>query len=188
MKKILILALLMIAGVSVNAQVYTEDPDTVVVIIDDIDIDTTNFIDPDSVVQGNEVNVDSIAQGQVINEDTVYTVHTINQEQFKELVADYRVAEWKMRSPRPVIVDFYADWCQPCKRLEPMLRQIAQHYNGEVDFYRINVDENSDIADVFRIRSIPYLLICPLEGEPKSVIGVYPQQEFIRVFNQALGR
>lgn len=186
MKKILILALLLIAGVSVNAQVFTEDPDTVVIVIDDVD--TTNLIDPDSIVQGNEVNVDSIAQGQVINEDTVYTVHSINQEQFKELVADYRAHEWKMRSPRPVVVDFYADWCQPCKRLEPMLRQIAQYYNGEVDFYRINVDNNSDIADVFRIRSIPFLLVCPLEGEPKSIIGVYPQQEFIRVFNQAFGR
>ena len=120
--------------------------------------------------------------------DTVYTVHSITQEQFKELIADYRAADWVMLNPRPVIVDFYADWCQPCRRLDPMLRQIAQHYNGEVDFYRINVDTNSDIADVFQIRSIPFLLICPLQGNPKSVIGLYSQQEFIRVFNQALHR
>lgn len=127
------------------------------------------------------------AQGQEINPDTVYTVHSITQEQFKEVIADYRSVDWVMRNPRPVVVDFYADWCQPCKRLEPVLRQVAQHYNGEVDFYRINVDENSDIADVFQIRSIPFLLICPLQGEPKSVIGLYPQQEYIRVFNQAFG-
>ena len=57
-----------------------------------------------------------------------------------------------------------------------------------VDFYRINVDTNSDIADVFQIRSIPFLLICPLQGEPKSIIGLYPQQEYIRVINIALGR
>ena len=120
--------------------------------------------------------------------DTVYTVHSIDQDRFKEVIADWNAVDWVMVNPRPVIVDFYADWCQPCKRLEPILRQIAQHYNGEVDFYRLNVDENPDIANVFLVRSIPFLLICPLEGEPKSVIGLYSQQEYIRVFNQALGK
>lgn len=119
--------------------------------------------------------------------DTIYTVRNMTQEQFKAIVADYSARDWKMVNPRPVVVDFYADWCQPCKRLEPILRQIAQHYNGAVDFYRINVDKNSDIADVFQIRSIPFLLICPLQGEPKSVVGLYPQAEYIRVINTALG-
>lgn len=128
------------------------------------------------------------AQRYAADLDTVYTVHSITQDRFKDVIADYAVQDWVMRNPRPVIVDFYADWCQPCRRLEPILRRIAQHYNGEVDFYRIDVDENSDIADVFQIRSIPFLLICPLEGEPKSVIGLYSEQEYIRVFNQALGR
>ncbi|MBQ3732276.1 MAG: redoxin domain-containing protein [Muribaculaceae bacterium] len=128
------------------------------------------------------------AQRYSANLDTVYTVHSIDQDRFKEVIADWNAADWAMLNPRPVIVDFYADWCQPCKRLEPILRRIAQHYNGEVDFYRINVDDNSDIADVFQIRSIPFLLICPLEGEPMSVIGLYSEQEYIRVFNQALGR
>ena len=128
------------------------------------------------------------AQRYASDLDTVYTVHAITQDRFKDVIADYAVRDWVMLNPRPVVVDFYADWCQPCKRLEPILRRVAQHYNGEVDFYRINVDENSDIADVFQIRSIPFLLICPLEGEPKSVIGLYSEQEYIRVFNQALGR
>lgn len=119
--------------------------------------------------------------------DTVYTVHSINQETFREMIADWNAEDWVMLNERPVVVDFYADWCQPCKRLYPILRQIAQYYNGTVDFYRINVDENSSIADVFQIRSIPFLLICPLKGEPKSVVGLYPQREYIRVINQALG-
>ena len=126
------------------------------------------------------------AQRYDCDKDTIYTVHSINQDQFKEFIADYRANDWVMLSPRPVVVDFYADWCLPCRRLDPILRQIAQYYNGEVDFYRINVDKNSDIADVFQIRSIPFLLICPLDGDPKSVIGLYSQQEFIRVINQAL--
>ncbi len=128
------------------------------------------------------------AQRSVEDEDTIYTVHSINQQQFKELVADWSARDWKMVSPRPVVVDFYADWCVPCKRLGPILRNIAQHYQGEVDFYRINVDDNPDIAAAFQIRSIPLLLICPLQGEPKELVGLYSQQEYIRVFNQALGR
>lgn len=115
--------------------------------------------------------------------DTVYTVHPLTQEQFKEIIADYTAHDWVMRNPRPVVVDFYADWCQPCRRLQPILRDIAHHYQGEVDFYRINVDHNSDICEVFQIRSIPYLLICPMEGEPKNIMGLYPMQEYIRVFD-----
>lgn len=120
--------------------------------------------------------------------DTIYTVHSINQDQFKELIADWGARDWQMVSPRPVVVDFYADWCQPCRRLAPILRDIAQHYHGEVDFYRINVDDNPEIAAVFQIRSIPLLLICPLQGDPKSVVGLYSKEEYIRVFNLALGR
>ena len=120
--------------------------------------------------------------------DTVYTVHSINQDMFKEVIADWSAHEWTMKGERPVVVDFYADWCKPCKRLEPILRDLAHHYQGTVDFYRINVDKNPDIASVFQIRSIPYLLICPINGEPKEVVGLYPMQEYIRVINIAIGR
>ena len=122
------------------------------------------------------------------DEDTIYTVHPINQNQFWELIADWSAKNWNMVSPRPVVVDFYADWCVPCRRLAPILQDIAQYYHGEVDFYRINVDNNPDIAEAFQIRSIPLLLICPLDGEPKAVVGLYSMQEYIRIINQALGR
>jgi thioredoxin len=124
----------------------------------------------------------------VVDGDTVYVVQNIDQDQFKELIADWGAKDWVMRSERPAIIDFYADWCAPCKRLEPRLRQIAQIYNGEVDFYRVDVDDNPDIAAAFQIRNIPCLLICPLDGEPKTVTGLYPLNEYIRVFNQALGK
>ncbi len=132
---------------------------------------------------------DANAQRYHVDEegDTTYMVQSINQDQFKELIADWGARDWRVVSPRPVVVDFYADWCAPCKRLAPILRDIAQHYHGEVDFYRINVDNNPDIAAAFEIRSIPLLLICPLEDDPKTVTGLYPMQEYIRVINLALG-
>ena len=120
--------------------------------------------------------------------DTVYTVHPIDQIEFKEVIADWTAQDWDLINPRPVVVDFYADWCMPCRRLAPILREIVQHYNGEVDFYRINVDENPDIAAACAIRNIPMLLICPLKGEPKTIIGLYSRDEYIRVINQALGQ
>ena len=118
--------------------------------------------------------------------DTVYTVHSIDQEEFKELIADWGDGDWDLISPRPVIVDFCADWCMPCRRLAPILREIAQHYNGTVDFYRINVDDNPEIAAAFQVRSIPMLLICPLDGLPASIVGLYSKEDYIRIFNQAL--
>ena len=127
------------------------------------------------------------AQGNVENTDTVYTVHSIDQDRFKDVIADWGARDWKMVNPRPVVVDFYADWCGPCRRLAPILREISHYYQGEVDFYRINVDDNPDIAAAFEIRSIPMLLICPLDGEPKTVVGLYAKQEYIRVINQAIG-
>ncbi len=128
------------------------------------------------------------AQHIVNDRDTVYTVHSINQERFADLIADWQASEWTLVSPRPVVVDFYADWCGPCRRLAPILRDIAQHYHGEVDFYRINVDENPDIAAAFEVRSIPMLLIWPLDGDPKTLVGLYSMQDYIRFINQALAR
>lgn len=126
------------------------------------------------------------AQQRVDNPDTVYTVHSIDQDRFKDVIADWGATDWNMVSPRPVVVDFYADWCMPCRRLAPILRDVAQYYHGEVDFYRINVDDNPDIASAFEVRSIPMLLICPLQGDPKSLVGLYTMQEYIRFIDQAL--
>lgn len=126
------------------------------------------------------------AQQRVDNPDTVYTVHSIDQDRFKDVIADWGATDWNMVSPRPVVVDFYADWCMPCRRLAPILRDVAQYYHGEVDFYRINVDDNPDIASAFEVRSVPMLLICPLQGDPKSLVGLYTMQEYIRFIDQAL--
>lgn len=126
------------------------------------------------------------AQQRVDNPDTVYTVHSIDQDRFKDVIADWGATDWNMVSPRPVVVDFYADWCMPCRRLAPILRDVARYYHGEVDFYRINVDDNPDIASAFEVRSIPMLLICPLQGDPKSLVGLYTMQEYVRFIDQAL--
>jgi len=118
--------------------------------------------------------------------DTIYYVKDINQEQFKQLIADWNATDWKMVSSRPVVVDFNATWCRPCVKLSPILQQLANDYRGEVDFYSIDVDDNPDVAAAFQVRSIPFLLFCPLGKEPSSIVGLYPQAELKKVIDNTI--
>lgn len=110
-------------------------------------------------------------------------VNKISQADFAQLVADYTADEWRFLAKRPAIVDFNATWCGPCRRLAPILEELAAQYSGEIDFYAIDVDENPDIAQAFEVRSIPMILFCPTQGEPQAVTGLYPKEELIKVIN-----
>lgn len=111
-----------------------------------------------------------------------HKVIEINQDQFAELVADYKSDKWVMKSDKPVVIDFNATWCGPCKRLAPVLEELAQEYDGRIVFYSIDVDKNKPLAQAFQVRSIPMLLMCPVEGEPQSIVGLYPKEEMIKAF------
>lgn len=110
----------------------------------------------------------------------------INKEQFADLVSDYKTGTWKMKSNIPVIVDFNATWCGPCKRLAPILEELAQEYDGKIAFYSVDVDKNKPLAQAFQVRSIPMLLVCPLEGEPQQIVGLYPKEEIVNVINHVI--
>lgn len=74
---------------------------------------------------------------------------------------------------RPAVVDFNAEWCGPCKRLEPILNELSVKYSGQIDFYSINVDENKDVAGELGISSIPYMVFIPVDGLPQALTGFY---------------
>jgi len=81
---------------------------------------------------------------------------------FKEKVFDYeKNKEWKFEGDRPAIIDFYADWCGPCKMVEPVLEELSSEYKGKVDIYRVNTEMQQELAAAFGIRSIPSLLFVP---------------------------
>jgi len=124
----------------------------------------------------------------VVNPDTVYTVHVINQEQFAAIAGDCTQSSWKYNGARPIVVDFNAVWCGPCRRLAPILAELAQEYNGEVDFYSIDVDQNKELSKALQVRSIPMLLICPVGGEPQSIVGLYPKADLVQAINYVLKR
>jgi thioredoxin 1 len=113
-------------------------------------------------------------------------VHLTAQD-FKDKVFDYeKASEWKYEGSLPAIVDFYADWCQPCKMVAPILEELAHDYAGKLMVYKVNTENEQELASVFGIQSIPTLLFIPKEGKPQSAMGALPRQTFDKVIQEVL--
>ena len=100
------------------------------------------------------------------------TIH-LTKGGFLRKVANYLIhpGEWKFLGERPALIDFYAPWCGPCKSLSPVLDELAKEYAGRVDIYKVNVDDEHELASLFRIRSVPTLVFAPMEGDPHIAMG-----------------
>ncbi|WP_299054580.1 thioredoxin [uncultured Polaribacter sp.] len=94
--------------------------------------------------------------------------------------------EWKFEGEKPAIIDFYADWCGPCKSLAPVLEQLSEEYAGKIDIYKIDTEAEQELAAAFAIRSIPSMLFCPSEGAPQMANGALPKAELERVILEVL--
>ena len=117
------------------------------------------------------------------------TVTTLTKEQFIEKVWDYTGdsgKEWKYKGDKPAIIDFYADWCGPCRKLSPILEEIATEQKGKLVIYKINVDKERELAGIFGIRSLPTLLFIPVEGAPASFVGYAEKAELYKAINAQL--
>ena len=103
------------------------------------------------------------------------TIH-LNKAEFLSKVVNYEThpEEWKFLGDKPAVVDFYAEWCGPCKRLSPILESLSEEYAGRIDVYKINVDEEEELAAVFGVQTIPTLLFIPQNGQPKRAVGGMP--------------
>lgn len=111
----------------------------------------------------------------------------INTEDFIKNIHDFKTnTTWQYKGTKPCIVDFYADWCRPCKMMNPILEKLAKEYQGKIIVYKINIDENKDIAQAFAINSIPFFLFCPLNGEPKSGMGMMSEEDMRSVIEGML--
>ncbi len=106
-------------------------------------------------------------------------VQEITSVKFSQLVSQYTngYASWKFIGKKPAVIDFYATWCGPCRKLAPIMEELAQEYSGKVDFYKIDIDNNKDIAQAYSISSIPLLLLAPTTGKPEQIGGLYPKEE-----------
>lgn len=103
----------------------------------------------------------------------IVTVHEIDQEQFAQLVFDYRnETEWKYKGDKPAVIDFYASWCGPCKRLAPRLEQLAKEYGDAIVVYKIDAEANEFLARAMGVTAFPTLLFVPVEGTPTMGKGL----------------
>jgi thioredoxin 1 len=116
----------------------------------------------------------------------MYTIK-LTTEDFKKKVLDYTTQqEWKYQGTLPAIIDFYADWCGPCKMVAPVLEELAKEYEGKLLIYKVDTEVEQELAAVFDIRSIPTFLFIPLEGQPMMQPGALPKNVFKKVIDEHL--
>ncbi|MBR5856422.1 MAG: thioredoxin fold domain-containing protein [Bacteroidales bacterium] len=112
----------------------------------------------------------------------------INKQQFLEKVYNFEKnpQKWVYEGTLPCIVDFYADWCGPCKALSPRLAKMSEEFKGKIIIYKVNVDKEKELARAFGINSIPALLWCPAKGEPHFTQGAISEEELRKRIEEAL--
>lgn len=111
----------------------------------------------------------------------------LTTEKFKEVVFDYTTEkEWKYKGTKPAIIDFYADWCGPCKMVAPVLEELSDEFEGDVFIYKIDTEAEMELSAVFGIQSIPTFLFVPLEGLPMMQPGALPKKAYKQIIEEEL--
>ena len=111
---------------------------------------------------------------------------TLTQEEFAKKIFDYNDTTMIYKGKKPAIVDFYADWCGPCKRLSPILDQLLEEYDGAFIVYKVNVDNNKDLARALQVRNIPTLLYLVPKQQPKRSMGLLTKDQLKEIIDKYL--
>ncbi len=111
----------------------------------------------------------------------------LTKADFLTKVFDYENnKEWKYQGELPAMIDFYADWCQPCKMVAPVLEELSDEYSDKIKIYKIDTEAEQELASVFGIRSIPSLLFIPTDGKPQMSQGALPKQALKEAIDNVL--
>jgi thioredoxin 1 len=114
-------------------------------------------------------------------------IEHLNVETFKEKVFNFSEnKEWNYQGEKPALIDFYADWCGPCKTVSPILEELATEYEGKMDFYKVNTEDQKELASIFGIQSIPSLLFIPPDDKPQMAMGALSKESFVKAFKEVL--
>jgi len=115
------------------------------------------------------------------------SVMALTNDSFKKTIFDYDInKEWKYLGQKPAIIDFYADWCPPCRQLSPLVEEIAREYSGKIDVYKVDTDKEKILAQNLGITNLPTLLFIPAEGDPQITMGALPRESLVRAINEIL--
>ena len=111
----------------------------------------------------------------------------LTKESFIEKIFDFeKNSDWAYKGTLPSIIDFYADWCGPCKMVAPVLEDLAKEYEGKLNVFKINTEEQRELASAFGIQSIPSILFIPLGEKPQMAAGALPKETFKEVIHNVL--
>jgi thioredoxin len=94
--------------------------------------------------------------------------------------------EWVYEGDVPCVIDFYADWCKPCRMVAPIMDDLAKEYDGKVKIYKVDVDKEKQLAAVFQVRSIPAVLFSPVKGRPMMQAGALPKDQYVKIIEDNL--
>ncbi len=111
----------------------------------------------------------------------------LTKDTFLQKIFNYEQnQEWKFEGELPCVIDFWAPWCGPCRMVAPVIEELSKEYEGKVNFYKVNTDEEQELGAAFGIRSIPSLLLVPKEGQPKMAVGALPKASLKQAVEQEL--
>jgi len=111
----------------------------------------------------------------------------LTKQDFIDKIFDYENnEEWKYKGDVPAIIDFYADWCGPCKSVAPTLEQLSEEYENKLEIYKIDTDKETELSALFGIQSIPTFLFIPVTGAPMVQRGALPKSTFKQVIDERL--
>jgi thioredoxin len=111
----------------------------------------------------------------------------LTKETFIEKVFDFENnKDWKFEGKLPCLIDFYADWCGPCKMVAPILEELSVEYEGRINIYKVDTEDQQELASAFGIRSIPSMLFCPAAGQPQMAQGALPKPSLKQAIEELL--
>lgn len=114
-------------------------------------------------------------------------VEALTKETFLKKVFNYEESnEFKYAGELPAIIDFYADWCGPCKMLAPVLEQLSEKYEGKIVIYKVDTEVEQELSTAFGIRSLPSMLFCPIDEDPQMANGALPKPQIEQIISEVL--
>ncbi|MCX6267681.1 MAG: thioredoxin [Bacteroidetes bacterium] len=127
-------------------------------------------------------------KGKNNTSNTEGQVNKLTAESFQKLVWDYKTnpKEWVFNGDQPCIIDFYADWCRPCKMVAPIMDELSKEYQGKVRIYKVNTDEQRELAGLFNVNSIPAVLFVPKNGKPQMSVGAMQKPAYVEMITNVL--
>lgn len=112
----------------------------------------------------------------------------LTKQDFLERVFNFEASkDWNFKGEIPCIIDFYADWCGPCKMVDPILEELSKEYDGKLNIYKVDTEKEQELASFFGISTVPSMLFVPLDKKPQMAVGAQPKESFIKTIEEVFG-